>query len=41
MGAIVGELSDTVILTDDNPRYEEPFEIINDILSGMKKSKKN
>ncbi len=41
MGAIVGELSDTVVLTDDNPRYEEPYEIINDILSGMKKSKKN
>ena len=41
MGAVVGELSDTVILTDDNPRYEEPYEIINDILSGIKKSKKN
>ena len=41
MGAIVAELSDTVVLTDDNPRYEEPYEIINDILSGMKKNKKN
>ncbi len=41
MGAIVAELSDTVVLTDDNPRHEEPYEIINDILSGMKKGKKN
>lgn len=41
MGAVVGELSDTVIVTSDNPRFEKPSEIINDILSGMKKSKKN
>ena len=41
MGKIVGDLSDTVIVTSDNPRHEEPTQIINDILSGMKKSKKN
>lgn len=41
MGAIVGELSDTVVVTSDNPRFEEPSKIIEDILSGMKKSKKN
>jgi len=41
MGAIVGELSDSVVVTSDNPRFEEPSKIIEDILSGMKKSKKN
>ena len=41
MGSIVGELSDTVVVTSDNPRHEDPSEIINDILSGMKKSRKN
>ena len=41
MGAIVGELSDTVVVTSDNPRFEQPSEIIADIISGMKKSKKN
>ena len=41
MGKIVGDLSDTVIITSDNPRHEEPSQIINDILGGMKKSKKN
>ncbi len=40
MGSIVGELSDFVIVTSDNPRFEDPNEIINDIVSGMKKSKK-
>ncbi len=41
MGAIVGELSDVAVVTSDNPRHEDPAEIINDILSGMKKNKKN
>lgn len=41
MGAAVGELSDSVVITSDNPRFEEPSKIIEDILSGMKKSKKN
>ncbi len=41
MGAVVGELSDTVVVTSDNPRFEEPSKIIEDILSGMKKSRKN
>lgn len=41
MGSVVGELSDMVIVTSDNPRFEEPEKIINDILSGIKKSKKN
>lgn len=41
MGEIVGELSDIAVVTSDNPRHEEPEKIINDILSGMKKSKKS
>lgn len=41
MGEIVGELSDITVVTSDNPRYEEPEKIIEDILSGMKKSKKS
>ncbi len=37
MGAAASELSDFVIITSDNPRSEEPFEIINDIVLGVKK----
>ena len=32
--AVVG--SDTVIITSDNPRFEEPQDIINDMLAGLK-----
>lgn len=35
MGKIAVELSDTVIITNDNPRNEEPREIIAGILSGI------
>lgn len=35
MGKIAGELSDAVIVTDDNPRTESPVRIICDILEGM------
>jgi len=37
MGKIAEELSDLVVVTSDNPRCEEPEEIIKDILAGMKK----
>lgn len=37
MGHIAEELSDMVIVTSDNPRCEEPSEIIKDILAGMTK----
>lgn len=37
MGNIATENSDYVIFTDDNPRYEESQDIINDILKGVKK----
>ena len=36
MGAISGAVSDFTILTSDNPRYEEPDTIIEEIESGIK-----
>ena len=36
MGAIAAENADFVIVTSDNPRTEEPEEIINEIVSGIK-----
>lgn len=36
MGKIAAELSDFCIVTSDNPRSENPSEIIKDILEGMK-----
>lgn len=38
MGEVSGRLADLSIVTSDNPRYEEPESIIEDILVGMKKS---
>ena len=38
MGKIAEALSDIVIITSDNPRNEEPEEIINDIWVGIKNS---
>jgi UDP-N-acetylmuramoyl-L-alanyl-D-glutamate--2,6-diaminopimelate ligase len=35
MGAAAERLADFVILTDDNPRDEDPIQIIIDVLSGM------
>jgi UDP-N-acetylmuramoyl-L-alanyl-D-glutamate--2,6-diaminopimelate ligase len=31
------KLSDKVIITSDNPRFEEPQDIINDMLAGLEK----
>ena len=38
MGKIASELSDKIIITSDNPRNEDPFEIINDIKTGITKN---
>jgi UDP-N-acetylmuramoyl-L-alanyl-D-glutamate--2,6-diaminopimelate ligase len=38
MGDIGTELSDIAIITSDNPRSEEPYMILEDIKSGVKKS---
>ena len=38
MGRIASELSDHVVLTSDNPRFESPLRIIGEIRSGMTKA---
>ena len=37
MGRVVSELADQAIITTDNPRTEEPEEIIKDIIAGINK----
>ena len=39
MGKIAADLSDFCVVTSDNPRSENPSDIIKDILEGMKDSK--
>ncbi len=39
MGGIAEELADVVVLTDDNPRFENGDKIIRDILSGCRRDK--
>ena len=38
MGEVSGNMADLTIITSDNPRFEEPQAIIDDILIGMKKT---
>jgi UDP-N-acetylmuramoyl-L-alanyl-D-glutamate--2,6-diaminopimelate ligase len=38
MGEVSGRLSDLTVVTSDNPRNEEPMEIIQGILSGMERT---
>jgi UDP-N-acetylmuramoyl-L-alanyl-D-glutamate--2,6-diaminopimelate ligase len=38
MGKVAGELSDLVILTSDNPRSEDPLQIMNDALVGIRRT---
>ena len=40
MGKISGSLADFTIITSDNPRYEEPMEIINQIEKGVREKTK-
>lgn len=35
MGAVAARLADTVIVTDDNPRHEDPDAIVREIVAGM------
>jgi len=37
MGKLASKLADFVVVTSDNPRFEEPQEIIKDIVSGIEK----
>lgn len=41
MGEVSGRYADFTVITDDNPRYEKPEDIVNDILVGMKKTDGN
>lgn len=38
MGGVASKYADFVIITSDNPRYEDPYEIISQIEEGVKKS---
>jgi UDP-N-acetylmuramoyl-L-alanyl-D-glutamate--2,6-diaminopimelate ligase len=38
MGEVAGKYSDLCIITSDNPRYEDPVKIIEDILPGIAKT---
>ncbi len=38
MGQAAGELSDLVILTSDNPRSEDPLQIMNDSIVGLRRT---
>jgi UDP-N-acetylmuramoyl-L-alanyl-D-glutamate--2,6-diaminopimelate ligase len=38
MGEVSSRLADLTIVTSDNPRFEEPMDIIADILTGVKKA---
>ena len=40
MGEIAAKYSDFCIITSDNPRYEDPYDIITDIEKGLKNSGK-
>ena len=40
MAQVACELSDKVILTSDNPRSEDPQEIINDMMQGLNSAAK-
>jgi len=41
MGAIAAQYADRIFLTTDNPRAENPINIVSDIIAGMKKEQKN
>lgn len=40
MGKICGEIADFTVITSDNPRYEDPMDIINEIEKGILQSTK-
>jgi UDP-N-acetylmuramoyl-L-alanyl-D-glutamate--2,6-diaminopimelate ligase len=37
MGMAAAELSDFVVLTSDNPRSEDPLDIMNDVMVGLQR----
>jgi UDP-N-acetylmuramoyl-L-alanyl-D-glutamate--2,6-diaminopimelate ligase len=38
MGEVSGKMADFTVITSDNPRYEEPQDIIDDIITGIEKT---
>ncbi len=38
MGEVSGKLADLTVITSDNPRFEEPMDIIHDIETGIRKT---
>ena len=40
MGRVAAELSDELVLTSDNPRTEDPVQILRDVLTGIASNKK-
>ena len=38
MGEVSGKLADLTVITSDNPRFEEPLDIIADIKTGIEKT---
>ena len=38
MGEVSGRLADLTVITSDNPRYEKPEDIIEDIVTGIRKT---
>jgi len=40
MGAVAERFSKTIYLTSDNPRFEDPETIVNDIMKGVKEPEK-
>jgi UDP-N-acetylmuramoyl-L-alanyl-D-glutamate--2,6-diaminopimelate ligase len=41
MGAAAAQLSDLAFLTSDNPRHEDPLEIIDEVLAGIPEGRAN
>jgi len=40
MGSIAEKYADRIIVTDDNPRFEDPQQIVTEIVAGIKKSQR-
>ena len=41
MGAVAAKYADFLIITSDNPRFEDPYDIISEIEAGVKPSGKS